>query len=368
MAQRKGLLLFSRPDAKFESWARGVRAISDIHEAVSAWRPWFGFCHFLRYRVQGYRVDAFVVRYLNDPGSLASALLRLGGDAVTLFVARLLGIPIFWILHNVDRETCNQRPLIIRCRRHLVRRNASAFFVTEKALVEPAQRLHALPAPVHVLPLGEPSDACLYPEQSSDTWDRFRSGAERWLRAEGAQAVDLSPCLLVVGTPEEKYTHFWRLRELLDHARRRGLSLRALIVAPLDEGYGENLRRELAEHVARGTVYLSETYVPLNWKWAKKHCTALLRGYSDLSMSHAIYHSVSVGMPVLAMPGPVIPKVVRDEEIGEVLEDDFSNLEQVLRQLQPLNDATVAGFFSARSGVRAAEVLLQTARDVAASG
>lgn len=356
--QGRRIILFPRPDTKFQLWAEALDSVSDTHTALPAWRPWFSFWHFIRYRIQGRRIDAFVIRYLNDPGSLPVATCRLAGEFLTLNTARALGIRIFWILHNIDRETCHQRPWIVHLRRRLARTHASAVFVTEECLIKHARSHHRIRAPIKVMPLGVPDDSMLTSAADARGWRHFRTRAEAWMSID-AQNGSRSLCLLVTGTPEDKYTHFWRLRELLDQAARQDIPLKAIIIAPLDKAYGKQLRAELASHEAAGRVLFSEKYVEIDWSWAARNCTALLRGYSDLSMSHAIYHAVAVGMPVLAIPGGVVHEVVMQEGIGAVLAEDFSNLGAVLPTLRQLDLEIMEAFLSRRTGVKAAETLLE---------
>ncbi|OOG24906.1 hypothetical protein B1C78_07790 [Thioalkalivibrio denitrificans] len=236
----------------------------------------------------------------------------------------------------------------------MVRRSACAFFVTEESLVDHARRIHRIEGPIRVTPLGRPGPALLRPEQDSESWSRFQSRADAWL--EGGPGD--GPCLLVVGTPENKYSHFWRLGELLDYARKKGIPLRAVVIAPLNEAYGRELREALSDHERSGAVLFSEKFVETDWPWAAEHCIALLRGYTDLSMSHAIYHAVSVGMPVLAMRGGIVPEVVLQEGIGVVLDEDFGNLNTALEQLRPLGPERSSAFLEKRTARRAARALL----------
>ncbi|RLK51646.1 glycosyltransferase involved in cell wall biosynthesis [Alkalispirillum mobile] len=356
--RRNRVLLFPKPDVKFEGWKRALESYSPHHQALAMWRPWLGFLHILRHRWRGRQVDALVVRYLNDRGSGWATTLVLVGEMVTLATARLLGVPVFWVIHNIDRETCNQRPLLVRLRRLSVRRTASVFFVTEEVLRPHAASIHRIKGPIHTLPLGEPVAESLRPERVGPRLNKFHKGAEAWLAAQADRLGRRPCCVLVVGTPEDKYSHFWRLSELLDIAYRSGVPLVALVVSPLEGRNGRALAQALARHEREGRVHMSRGYLPVDWHWAANRCDALLRGYQDLSMSHAIFHAVQVRMPVLCMPGGVVSEVVRREGIGQVLEEDFSNLAACVERLSPLQDDVRQAFTSRRSARQAAVNLL----------
>jgi len=359
---RDRVLLFPKPDVKFESWKRALEDYSPRHQALAMWRPWLGFMHILRHRWHGRRVEALVVRYLNDRGNAWATTAVLAGEAVTLITARLLGVPVFWVIHNIDRETCNQRPLLVRLRRLSVRRTASTFFVTEEALRPYAAQIHGIERPIRTLPLGEPVPESLCPDRPGPKLTEFQGRADTWL-ADQAERFGRRPCcLLVVGTPEDKYTHFWRLAELLETGRREGVPLVAMVMSPLEGSDGRQLDHALAEHERDGRVLMSRDYLPVDWHWAARRCDALLRGYTDLSMSHAIFHAVHVRMPVLCIPGGVVPEIVRRERIGQVLANDFSNLASCVEGLSPLPRSASQVFLSRRSARRAAMNLLSALR------
>ncbi|WP_155986842.1 hypothetical protein [Thioalkalivibrio sp. ALE12] len=357
-AYRNRVILFPKPDAKFEGWKQALETESPCHQALAMWRPWLAFHHILRHRLRGRQVDALVVRYLNDRGSLRATLLALAGEAVSLATARLLNVPVFWIIHNIDQETCDQWPLLGRLRRTNVRRAATAFFVTEDALRPYAASIHRIEGPIHTLPLGEPVPESLRPGRLGPRGAEFRERAESWLEDRVKRFGRRPCCLLVVGTPQEKYSHFWRLADLLERASRAGVPLIALVISPLEGFGGRTLESALANHERDGRVLMSRGYLPVDWHWAAAHCDALLRGYQDLSMSHAIFHAVQVHMPVLCMPGGIVPEVVRREGIGQVLVEDFSNISECVEKLSPLKNSVVQAFSARRSTHQAAANLL----------
>src|SRR5690625_2117278 len=81
---------------------------------------------------------AIILRYLNDSYTFFHSFIRFITNIITVFLTKTLGIRLVWICHNVDRESRENYPLLVKVRRKLVTKYSNKILVTDKFLIRHA--------------------------------------------------------------------------------------------------------------------------------------------------------------------------------------------------------------------------------------
>src|SRR5690606_13593977 len=81
---------------------------------------------------------AYVLRYLNDYPSFGKTLVRTASEVILILSCILFRIEIFWICHNIDRESDMYHPIMTNFRRKIVSFFSKKIFVTDELLVRKA--------------------------------------------------------------------------------------------------------------------------------------------------------------------------------------------------------------------------------------
>lgn len=140
MNRKEPVILIQKDDFKSKYWAKAAeknKLGKLIPIARSPMRMPFVL---LKSILQREKPDAIIFRYLNDYPVFVKTVLRTITDLSTVIIARLFSVRIFWLAHNVDKETTSFYPLLIRLRRKFLIKNSKYVFVTDEMLVEYALR------------------------------------------------------------------------------------------------------------------------------------------------------------------------------------------------------------------------------------
>src|SRR5690606_14019778 len=84
-----------------------------------------------------------IIRYLNDYPSFLKTILRTFSEFFLIGICKIANIKVFWICHNVDRESTQHFPKISELRRNIIAFYSLRIFVMDTLLVEFAK--HTFP-------------------------------------------------------------------------------------------------------------------------------------------------------------------------------------------------------------------------------
>ena len=135
------MVVFGHRDNKYESIHEELKKVGVESGAVKVRHPVLSPFYLLKLLIQRKGVKVYIFRYLNDSRSLFIAYLRVISEILTIGIAKLFSIEIWWLCHNVDKETSSFHPRLTAIRRKNVVNNAKYIFTTNELLVSKAKEL-----------------------------------------------------------------------------------------------------------------------------------------------------------------------------------------------------------------------------------
>jgi glycosyltransferase involved in cell wall biosynthesis len=353
----KNYILFQHRDNKTSMWRKALIMVSSISlvelEKSPIVMPVELFSNIIKRGVP----EAFFFRYLSDyPGRLKT-LARFLSEFITILVLKVLRIRIFWICHNVDRETKHFHK-ITYIRRKMVARSAEKIFVMDSELVSYAQKVFPRYSDkIDYLTFGLPEEKVL-PEKSKDVNERISIFVKKSNEKDNSLPF---PGLFFtcIGRPGQKYLHFPLTIPLLDEAKRVGYKLNGIIVGPF------HTVRDKIDSAFYGLsedprVFFHPEYVPFEESAIADQFDFFWRAYDDWSVSYTLYTAAALRKPVLALETGFVGKAVEHYKLGAILKKDFSNLKDALEQIQNWDPENADRFLETHSWEIAAKKIVKT--------
>src|SRR5690606_1312840 len=133
-------IIVQKNDAKSRKWREasmnlGLNLVLQNGTPNNA--PWV----LLRTIITTQKPDGYVIRYLNDYPSFTKTMIRTASELVLLMLCKILRVKVFWICHNVDKETDRHYPIVSTFRRNIISSFCTKLFVTDALLREKARRI-----------------------------------------------------------------------------------------------------------------------------------------------------------------------------------------------------------------------------------
>ncbi len=301
----------------------------------------------------GKRPLAVFFRYLNDYRSLAKTMARMLAEITGLLICRVFNVRVFWICHNVDRETKRYHPMLSELRRGMFARAAERIFVMDEGLVPFARNIfpvHA--AKIDFLCFGTPamqrvsSATETFLKEVVDFLDQRRGLA----LANGQRFLSFS----CIGRPGDKYDHFRRARDLVNEAGRLGFSLAGIVVGPFIAGKYDDGGEPFFGLDREPAILFRGDYIPLDEVDFLDSFDFMWRGYRDWSMSYTLYKAAAMRKPVLAIDTGFVGAAVRLYGLGAVVREDFSDLGAALASIERWNPRVADEFLENHTWGKAA--------------
>lgn len=235
-----------------------------------------------------------VFRYQNNPPRLSAALVLAALVLLTVGKARLMGIALVWICHNVDQDTQPHYKPIERLRRAVLTRFADAILVLDPAFVP-----HVPRKDVRAISFGPKVDGTL----SQENLGRIASFADGFDRV-----------ILIAGQDKGKYMAFARIPEVAARFAEMGLWA-GFVTAGMDPD-----RRFLPQVEAR-VLRIDEPN--LRESDLTAHVDFVYRENADISMPYTVYAAATAQIPVLTRRDNILAQILEREGIGLCLDADI---------------------------------------------
>ncbi len=344
-------ILIQKDDSKSYKWAQSASQLrlNIIQQRGSAIRaPLF----LLRYILKNKKPKAYIIRYLNDYPSLIKTILRAFSEIVLIGICKITKVKVFWICHNVDRESTQHFPRISELRRNLIAFCSLKIFVMDALLVECAK---------HTFPKHESKiDYISFGEVEGNEHGNGDKDSISFLYNSKKMAVKNKQKFLSVicaGSPSgEKCLHFQYLIKLIETAREKNFYL-AVIVAG-NWGTDEKSRKLLESYRNISNILIFEKYISFSASFIKNNIDFYFRGYDDYSVPFTIYEACSLKKPILALKTGFLPEMVELYELGIITDEKFRNLEQSLEELSAFNSSKLQEFLEIKKWSSLGERLL----------
>lgn len=338
-------VLIQKQDTKSQLWARHAEG-AGLQFVPLRGSPILAPLQLLAAITSGSPPVAYCMRYLNDYPGWGRSLARALADVLVVGLCRLVGIRLFWICHNVDRESDQFFPKLSRARRRLIACAADAVLVTDELLVPFAgEALQLHPAKVRAISFGPPTDIA----QQSETIDLtdLETTLSRHKTAAAGMRLRYS-ATLCFGTPAaEKSEHFDELITFINHARDAGEYVVAVVGG--DFHHNRRARRLLESLRAHPQVVVFDRHVRLPHGFIRGRFDYFWRGYTDYSVPFSVYEAAALGIPLLALPNGFLGKMVAHYQLGAIVAQDYSNVHEAISAVMNMRRDSLRSFIDERS-------------------
>ncbi|WP_038052666.1 glycosyltransferase [Thioalkalivibrio sp. ALJ1] len=345
-------IVFVGDDPKARQFVEALRQHGRDAEAWGAY-PFTAWKHLLARRVVS-RGDVIVIRYLNDNPSWFVSIGKPFGDVLTLLVARVRGIRVYWLCHNLDRETESYWPLISSLRRWLYARQAEAIAITDPALMAAAPAVFGRHRhKVFPMSMG------LLPKRRRFNKPELEDQVRNFFSRDPACKHQLN--ILCAGVSGPKYLHFDLLPVLEERLRQLGWSPRIAVVTRFlrkgEWSRGKNYRSFINWCEKTPSVLLVKRYIDLDESEWADDVDLIWRAMGDWSFAFTLLNAARARIPVLAFDSGGVGAIVRQEEIGATVAWDFSNLGEAVQTALSTPSENYEKFLGQRSWSKAAQSL-----------
>jgi len=329
----KKKILIQSADDKSQKWSEAFKKsdfeLTPLHGSP-VWSPIF----LLKEAILKGGVVGYVFRYLNDYKSLLKTLTRFMAELLTIALCLLLKIKIFWICHNVDKESIKFFPDISRLRRSILAKVAQRIFVTDKLLVPHAN----FQFPHYKNKIFAVSFGVVH--KNVQILSNEERTAIEFIKKIKESQKDVM-VFLCTGTPEsEKSKHFDFLCSLIANSSATRL---IAIVSGHFKGTkrGEDL---FNQYKICPNILVYENYTVFSCEFILKYVDFYFRGYDDFSVPYSAYEAITFKKPLLALNMGFLPEFIEKYNLGCTLKSDFSNINDCLARLKKFNSSSCENF------------------------
>lgn len=256
----------------------------------------------------------YVVRYLNNYDSLTKTILRLSSEILLIALCSLFKVKIFWICHNVDKETSAQYTCISRLRRMMFAAVSKRIFVTDQHLVSHAKDQFT----THAHKIRAISFGAIMP--NSQFHNHRQNQAVSFIETKKREAAESQKKLLVtfcVGSPDRKALHFDYMEALIAAGGKIGLEIVSIVAGEFLES--ERGKQILKRYKAHPNIWVCDRFTRFSSEFILEQVDFYWRGYDDWSVPYTVYEAATLGKPTLALESGFLPHLVRKSKIGSVV-------------------------------------------------
>ncbi len=232
-----------------------------------------------------------IFRYMNSEEKFSTDVKYTGLLIAIGLFKRFLNIDLYWIMHNIDKETVDKRPLLTKIRRGTMKISAKKIFVTDPYFKELHFKHNKR---VEAITFGEKRDGSI----SRDNLEKIKKLKDSY---------DLVS--LCVGAKGEKYTHFKRLAYLTGLANSNGIRL--AFILPAHIAYQE------ANSISINEPNIDESAIA-------PYVDFVYRINDDISMPYTLYAASCASIPIVTSKDFFTYKIVERYGIGFDEIDYFS--------------------------------------------
>lgn len=318
MTEEKKAILSMNFDDKIENIKKELKKHGILIEKPFFKKPALFSISLLIYAIYKKKPKAIIIRYLNDHKLLTKSILLFLSRLSTIFICYLFRIDVFWILHNVDKETTEFFPKLTKFTRKLLGNSAKVILVTDPLLVKTAQEKYPnWKERIDYITFGERE-----PKKEKSTDIRLLDIFEKISNIK--KNNDLT--LFCPTSPGDKYIHLHFTSKLIENAKINNLNYRVVIVGGIKEYL--DINPELERSLSDENIYLLSENITYNIEDIEPYIDAYWRAMSDQSISYTLYEAASRKIPILTLNTGFLTEAITKYNLGSSLELDFSNFKQ----------------------------------------
>lgn len=265
------------------------------------------------------RPKAIILRYLNDSESFIKSFIRFITDMITVIMAKIMRVKLIWICHNVDKESKEYYPFLVKIRRRIVSLLSERILVTDKYLMKHASRfLKVDQSKVNFITFGMSNTLT-----NLDIDDDVHKKIIHFIGSENEKNTYVG---FSIGNPNPKVLHPFYTDMFIKKGAEYGVNIKIVLGGPLSgfiKKYDFNTYKKLLSNpnvlFLDGNIKLNESYISqfIDFYW---------RVYDDYSVPFTVYNAAHLKKPILTMNKGFLKEMILGYDLGCVLENDMSNL------------------------------------------
>lgn len=320
--------LIQKNDEKAKCWGRAAQEIN-VDLIPMSTSPIFFVFVYLKLALSRGRPSGVILRYLNDYRSFPKTLLRFVSEISLIMFIKLFGVKLFWICHNVDKETVAFYPNISRFRRFIMSKYSSRVFVTDQLLVKHFNKhFNLVNDKCYSAGFGLPLNKKNFDQYAVAKAEAFIKGHQNAFNTNQTKKLLVTFC---AGSIEnDKYLHYNYLPWLIEKARESEYKLIAIVA-------GEFTNSKRCKHILKSlsknsNILIFEKFTEFSDAFIKTSIDFYWRAYSDISVPYTVYEAAKLGKPVMSLKSGFLQELISFYELGPVI-DFCSNKEDISEAL-----------------------------------
>lgn len=292
------MILFQKNDSKFRAIKSNLLKLGVQSKGISG-SPLKAPLVLWKLIFSGEKPVVYVFRYLNDYPSLLRTLLRLFSEILVIMTCKLFNIKIWWLCHNVDKETLQFHLKLSALRRHIIKTYSMTIFTTHRLLKEIAKS-NLNHKNIKSVSLGYIEED-IYDDMSNEL--ELDNKLLEWLRIRKNKS---SKIVFVVGTPVNKALHFERINGFI----------REMNILDADkQWYGVVVGGPVEDDP---NVFNIPYSYSIKKEYVKEYVDYYYRVMDDYSVSYTLFEAATLRKPIITEDVGFLPLLIREYKIGYI--------------------------------------------------
>lgn len=293
------MIIFQKEDQKFKCLKEALLRYNIYSTAISG-SPIKAPLILLRYRF-GKRIKiVYVFRYLNDYPNFFKSFLRMSSEVLIILIAKIFNIKLWWLCHNVNKETVSNFPKLTDLRRRIIVDNVDYIFTTNELLIPYAKKVFHKDN-IDSISLGFINKP-LYENLIID--NNINMELTKWLKDHVCPKTKLIFC---AGSNAQKVLHFDLIQSLLKVLNTNDSSFywKAIVV-------GHSIKHN-TDIFNIPIKYLVDSNL------IRKYVNYYYRVIDDFSISYTLFESCYYEKPLITENYGFLPDVINFYNIGFII-------------------------------------------------
>lgn len=313
------MYIFQKKDNKYDAWSRELADIG-IQTIPAQGSPIKAPLVIFRLLFRGKITRGYFFRYLNDYPSLWKTILRLVSELFVIFLLKLMRGSVFWIVHNIDKESSGHHQILSHFRRWIVSCTSKAIFITDPLLEKHA--LQKFPSEkITWTCFGRPSDN-INNKHTIRVQSQLKNLRTKLMKENPEKTVYIGLC---VSSASTKCTHFLTVCDFIDRNSTNTICIGVLMVGAVGRIKDPRFKSARIKMMGHGSIGLIDEAIPVKEKFLKDDVDFFYRGLSDLSVSYSLYVAASVRKPMITHEGLFLAEMVKHYGLGLVIASNQEN-------------------------------------------
>lgn len=303
------MILFQHEDKKVLSLLHELKKLNVEGSGVKVKHPILTPVFILRRLIGGNRFKVYVFRYIGDSNNLILAILRYLSDYLIILISKIFKIQIWFLCHNVDKETTMYFPRLINFRRNLIAKNSELILTTNKLLIPKANNVFP-DKTIDSISLGYVDDGVLNLDENPEIEHQIL----KWI---DQRKNDHSKFVFCIGAPAKKSLHFSLISEFI-----KGINL-----VSKQNWYAIVIGKKVVDN---DHIYNCPSKCVLSKGFIKNNADFYYRVIDDFSMSYSTYEAVKYRIPTITENYGILPKLLDCYKIGVVVDSCSCDFKQLI--------------------------------------